>query len=77
MIEERRGRAADVGDGSVELAAAGERARGEFRCCGCRYGITIAGTLPSCPMCGGERWERRPWAPFTRTELESLTRRLR
>lgn len=56
------------GDGYVELHAAGERARGEFRCSGCGYGVAIASALPTCPMCGGASWERAPWAPFSRAE---------
>jgi hypothetical protein len=65
MIEVTRREAPDRGD-AVELYAAGDRAIGEFRCPGCGYGVMIGATLPHCPMCGGEAWERGPWSPFAR-----------
>ena len=54
----------------VVFCAAGERAKGEFCCTGCGYGVAIATTLPTCPMCGGERWRAVTWRPFTRTQPE-------
>jgi rubrerythrin len=36
---------------------AGARAKGEYRCTGCGYGVTIQTELPRCPMCGEETWE--------------------
>ena len=53
-------------DETLDFHAAGERAKGEFRCCGCGYGVAIVATLPNCPMCGGQAWERGPWTPFAR-----------
>lgn len=49
---------------------AGTAARGEFRCGGCGYGISVRRTLPTCPMCHGDEWlpwadRRRPDAPDT------------
>ena len=40
---------------------AGVKAKGEFRCAGCGYGISIYSTLPRCPMCGTESWEQLQW----------------
>jgi Zn finger protein HypA/HybF involved in hydrogenase expression len=45
---------------------AGARAKGEFRCGGCSYGVTVYRSLPVCPMCHGTEWERVPWCPYTR-----------
>jgi len=45
---------------------AGGRAKGEFRCEGCGYGVTVYRSLPVCPMCHGTAWERVPWRPYTR-----------
>jgi hypothetical protein len=53
----------------VELHAAGDRAKGEFRCSGCGYGVAISNALPACPMCGGAGWERAPWTPFARADV--------
>jgi rubrerythrin len=46
---------------------AGSRAKGEFRCAGCGYGVTVHKALPTCPMCQGSDWERVPWRPFSRS----------
>ncbi len=40
---------------------AGVKAKGEFRCVGCGYGISISSKLPRCPMCGTESWEQLQW----------------
>jgi rubrerythrin len=37
---------------------AGLEVKGEFRCAGCGYGISIYSKLPRCPMCGTESWEQ-------------------
>jgi rubrerythrin len=66
MIDATRRDAPDEGE-AVEFYAAGDRAIGEFRCSGCGYGVMIGATLPHCPMCGGQAWERGLWAPFART----------
>ena len=46
---------------------AGARAKGEYRCAECGYGVTVHRVLPACPMCRGESWERVPWRPYSRT----------
>jgi rubredoxin len=45
----------------------GARAKGEFRCTSCGYGVTVYKVLPECPMCRGTAWQRVPWRPFSRT----------
>ena len=40
----------------------GVKAKGEYRCAGCGYGISITRELPRCPMCGTESWEQLQWA---------------
>lgn len=45
----------------VPFTAAGEQGIGEFRCAECGYGVTVWSTLPRCPMCTGESWERSGW----------------
>jgi hypothetical protein len=48
-------------DGREEVRAslvAGAAGKGEFRCAGCGYGITVYRKLPRCPMCGTESWEQ-------------------
>jgi rubrerythrin len=47
--------------------AAGMRAKGEFRCLECGYGVTVYRTLPECPMCHATAWERVPWRPYSRS----------
>jgi rubrerythrin len=38
---------------------AGAAAKGEYRCTGCGYGVTVYSRLPRCPMCGTEdAWEQ-------------------
>ena len=51
---------------------AGARAKGEFRCLDCGYGVTVYRVLPSCPMCRGSSWERVPWRPGARELLADL-----
>jgi hypothetical protein len=34
----------------------GNRAAGDFYCADCGYGISLRGSLPTCPMCGGATW---------------------
>jgi lipopolysaccharide biosynthesis regulator YciM len=45
--------------------SAGIKTKGEYRCAGCGYGVTIYRELPQCPMCGSDSWEEQPWSPFT------------
>jgi rubrerythrin len=47
--------------------SAGEKVKGEYRCSGCGYGVTIYRELPQCPMCGSDSWEEQPWTPFTKS----------
>ena len=56
MIEDVRPDGDDLAD-FVELPVVGERGAGEYRCAECRYGISLTGVLPRCPMCGGGVWE--------------------
>ena len=46
---------------------AGARVKGEYRCAGCGYGVTIFRELPACPMCGVDRWEQLDWSPFSQS----------
>jgi rubredoxin len=52
----------------VEFIAAGMRARGDYRCSGCGYGVNVHAELPTCPMCGGTSWEQSAWSPLTRAQ---------
>jgi hypothetical protein len=51
----------------------GARAKGEFRCMGCGYGVTVYRELPVCPMCRGESWERVAWRPYSRGLSRTVT----
>ncbi len=53
-------------DEFVQFWPTGSRAKGEFHCSECGYGVTVHRELPRCPMCGGAAWEQTPWSPFTR-----------
>jgi rubrerythrin len=66
MLEQTRVEAA--AEDFVHLATAGERAKGEYRCAECGYGVAVWSELPTCPMCGGETWEQSAWSPFSRSE---------
>jgi hypothetical protein len=46
---------------STAPLVAGLKVKGEFRCAGCSYGISISRELPRCPMCGTESWEQLQW----------------
>ncbi|TML49130.1 MAG: hypothetical protein E6F93_05285 [Actinobacteria bacterium] len=62
---------ATAADGDeIQLAAAGDHAKGEFRCTDCGYAITVCRELPPCAMCGCETWQAGLWRPFGRA-LES------
>jgi hypothetical protein len=50
----------------VHFWTAGERAKGEFHCADCGYGVTIYSRLPACPMCASTSWEQSAWSPFAR-----------
>ena len=62
-----RERPTTAADGDeIQLYAAGDHAKGEFRCVDCGYAITVCRELPPCAMCGCESWQARPWSPFAR-----------
>jgi hypothetical protein len=61
-----RGSSAGGGDGFVEFVSTGDRAKGEYHCSDCGYGVTVSSVLPRCPMCGGGTWEQSTWSPFAR-----------
>jgi rubredoxin len=73
-----------IGEGSadrrpmdfVEFFATGDRAKGEYHCSECGYGVTVYTALPRCPMCGGGSWEHTDWSPFSRDRVVSSTRAL-
>jgi hypothetical protein len=72
-VDELREIGADtVGSGTVDLRAAGEAVRGEYRCAECSYGVVVVGVLPECPMCRASSWEQRPWKP--RAPVEAAPR---
>jgi rubredoxin len=48
----------------AQVAKAGGRGMGEYRCSTCGYGIVTLSTLPACPMCHGASWEAVR-SPFT------------
>jgi hypothetical protein len=43
---------------------AGTRGAGEYRCCGCGYGIVTLALVPACPMCHGTTWRATSEGPF-------------
>jgi rubrerythrin len=55
---------------SAASLVAGVRAKGEYRCAGCGYGVTIYTELPRCPMCATDAWEQLDWSPFGRASGE-------
>ncbi len=71
MLEAGARTGADDAD-FVPYLPAGARAKGEFHCAGCGYGVTISSTLPLCPMCAGGFWEQSPWSPLARAAREPL-----
>lgn len=55
----------EAGEQVVQELVAGAPAKGEYRCSGCGYGVTVYTQLPRCPMCGaGDAWEHVEWSPF-------------
>jgi hypothetical protein len=55
------------GDDVPLSAAAGDHAKGVFRCADCGHAITVCRELPMCEMCGGESWRAGTWRPFARS----------
>jgi rubrerythrin len=66
MSAEPQETVAGQGDDYVQFSGAGERAKGQFQCSECGYGVTVHRTLPVCPMCSGSSWEHTSWSPFSR-----------
>ena len=66
------GGSGETTDEYVEFWATGQAVKGEFHCSDCGYGVAIVSSLPVCPMCGGESWERAAWSPFTRATATKL-----
>jgi lipopolysaccharide biosynthesis regulator YciM len=56
----------DTRDEVESRLVTGTRAKGEYRCTECGYGVTIHRELPRCPMCGSDEWEQLDWSPFGR-----------
>ena len=56
MIEDVREESRALRD-FVQFLAAGETGAGVYHCAECRYGVSLTGELPRCPMCGGTVWE--------------------
>ncbi|HYY63981.1 MAG TPA: hypothetical protein VE688_05160 [Gaiellaceae bacterium] len=67
MRASREGPTTAADGDEIQLHAAGDHAKGEFRCTDCGYAITACRELPPCPMCGCESWQARSWRPFGRT----------
>ena len=61
-----KGSADSGADDYVRFVASGARAKGEYHCSECGYGVTVFSVLPLCPMCGGAAWEQSAWSPFAR-----------
>jgi rubrerythrin len=67
MAAEPQERVTEPGEEYVKFSGAGERAKGQFQCSECGYGVTVHRTLPVCPMCSGSSWEQTAWSPFGRS----------
>jgi rubredoxin len=50
----------------------GMRAKGEFRCSECGYGVAVHRHLPVCPMCQGTSWTRVPRRTYARPFAPSI-----
>ena len=57
-------------DDHIEFLSTGARAKGQYRCSECGYGVTVFRQLPTCPMCAGILWEQALWSPFARAALD-------
>lgn len=53
-------------DAWVEFLETGAKARGEFHCVECGYGVIVQTRLPTCPMCAGRVWEQSTWSRLGR-----------
>ena len=61
MLETRVGTESRDGE-LARFVEAGSKARGEFRCADCGYGVSVHARLPACPMCAGRTWEQSAWS---------------
>ena len=70
VLSSDRGAAAIAGDDRVDdfvdFYPSGTRAKGDFRCAECSYGVFVVRELPRCPMCGQHVWEQIARRPFSR-----------
>jgi len=41
------------------------KARSDYRCADCGYGVVAAGPPSFCPLCGGVDWDQASWRPFS------------
>jgi Zn finger protein HypA/HybF involved in hydrogenase expression len=67
MSAAREGPTTAAGGDEIQLSAAGDHVKGEFRCADCGHAITVCRELPMCEMCGGESWRAGTWRPFARS----------
>ncbi len=56
----------EIDERAAPTLVAGVRAKGEYCCSGCGYGVTVYTELPRCPMCGAGSWEQTDWSPFVK-----------
>jgi hypothetical protein len=61
-----------AGGDEIQLSAAGDHVKGEFRCADCGYAITVCRELPPCAMCGCESWQAGLWSPLSRAATSTL-----
>ena len=71
MLREALSTQAVEADDYVQFWATGDRAKGEFHCAGCGYGVVVHSQLPTCPMCSSNSWEQSAWSPFARFSADS------
>ena len=64
-----------AGGDEIQLSAAGDHVKGEFRCADCGYAITVCSELPPCAMCGCESWQAGLWSPLSRAATSTLASR--
>jgi hypothetical protein len=64
-----------AGGDEIQLSAAGDHVKGEFRCADCGYAITVCRELLPCAMCGCESWQAGLWSPLSRAATSTLALR--
>jgi lipopolysaccharide biosynthesis regulator YciM len=65
----------DTVDEAIEFLEAGRKAKGQYRCSECGYGVTVHDELPTCPMCSATVWEQASWSPFLNARSRGGTTR--